>query len=84
MASEDDFKQAMHAAGVDPPPDLLADGALHRYSSGGDRSKNSWYILFADDPAASGVRVTLVTFSEPTPVSSALNLVLAPADKAVP
>ena len=48
----DDFKQAMQAAGIDPPPDLLADGALHRYSSGGDRSKNSWYILFADDPAA--------------------------------
>lgn len=52
MASEDDFKQAMQAAGVDPPPDLVADGTLHRYSSGGDRSKNSWYILFADDPAA--------------------------------
>ncbi|MGD9686330.1 MAG: hypothetical protein AB7U43_05080, partial [Desulfobacter sp.] len=52
MASEDDFKQAMHAAGVDPPAELVADGTLHRYSSGGDRSKNSWYILFADDPAA--------------------------------
>ena len=48
----DDFKQAMQAAGIDPPAELLADGTLQRYSSGGDRSKNSWYILFADDPAA--------------------------------
>lgn len=48
----DDFKQAMQTAGIDPPDDLQADGTLHRYGSGGDRSKNSWYILFADDPAA--------------------------------
>lgn len=48
----DDFRQAMRAAGIDPPAELLADGTLQRYSSGGDRSKNSWYILFADDPAA--------------------------------
>ncbi len=48
----DDFRQAMQTAGIDPPADLIADGALHRFSTGGDRSKNSWYILFADDPAA--------------------------------
>ncbi len=48
----DDFRQAMLTAEIDPPIDLLADGALHRFSSSGDRSKNCWYILFADDPAA--------------------------------
>lgn len=48
----DDFRQAMLTAGIDPPAELLADGALHRFSSSGDRSKNCWYILFADDPAA--------------------------------
>jgi len=48
----DDFKHGMQAAEVDPPADLQADGVLYRYGSGGDRSKNSWCILFADDPAA--------------------------------
>lgn len=43
------FRIAMQTAGLDPPSELLADGALHRYASGGDRSKNSWYILFGDD-----------------------------------
>lgn len=52
MQNLDDFRQAMQAAGIDPPAELLADGALHRFSSGGDRSKNCWYILFADEPAA--------------------------------
>lgn len=52
MSQEDDFRQAMQADGIDPPAELLADGALHRFSSTGDRSKNCWYILFADDPAA--------------------------------
>lgn len=48
----DDFRQAMQAAGIDPPAELLADGVMHRFSSGGDRSKNCWYVLFADEPAA--------------------------------
>lgn len=48
----DSFRQAMQAAGIEPPAELIPDGALHRFSSGGDHSKNSWYALFSDEPAA--------------------------------
>lgn len=52
MQNFDDFRQAMQAAGIDPPSEMLAEGVMHRFSSGGDRSKNCWYILFSDEPAA--------------------------------
>ena len=54
MAIEDDFKQAMQAAGVEPGASVVADGALHRFQVEGDRpgSKNGWYVLHGDDPAA--------------------------------
>lgn len=48
------FTKAMQSAGLDPPPEILADGSLHRFSVPGDkaRSDNGWYLLHADDPAA--------------------------------
>ena len=54
MAIEDDFKQAMQAAGVEPGASVVADGTLHRFQVEGDRpgSKNGWYVLHGDDPAA--------------------------------
>lgn len=54
MAIEDDFKQAMQAAGVEPGASVVADGTLHRFQVAGDRpgSKNGWYVLHGDDPAA--------------------------------
>jgi phage/plasmid primase-like uncharacterized protein len=48
------FREAMRAAGIAPPADLTADGALQRFHVGGDRrgSLNGWYVLHADAPAA--------------------------------
>jgi putative DNA primase/helicase len=41
-------------AGVTPPPDIVADGKIHRFDIEGDkpRTKNGWYTLFPDDPPA--------------------------------
>lgn len=48
------FKQAMQTAGIETDASILADGNLHRFHVAGDRSgsKNGWYVLHADDPAA--------------------------------
>jgi putative DNA primase/helicase len=53
MSFLEGFIEAMQAAGIVPPSDLLADGELHRFSSdGSSRKKNGWYVLFGEDPAA--------------------------------
>ena len=45
----DAFTQAIAAAGLAPPNTVIADGALHRFSSSGRRNDNSgWYCLFDD------------------------------------
>jgi len=51
---EQQFRQAMQAAGIETDAAIIADGTLHRFHVVGDRkgSKNGWYVLFADDPAA--------------------------------
>jgi putative DNA primase/helicase len=43
----------MTHAGLTPPPDIIADGKIHRFDIEGDkpRTKNGWYVLF-DDPSA--------------------------------
>jgi putative DNA primase/helicase len=48
------FKQAMQNAGIEPPPEIIADNCLHRFTVAGDRikSKNGWYVFYADDPVA--------------------------------
>lgn len=50
----DQFRQAMDHAGIAAPDEIIADGALHRFTIPGDkaRSGNGWYVLHADDPAA--------------------------------
>jgi putative DNA primase/helicase len=54
MDHKKNFKQAMHSVGIEIEAAILADGTLHRFHVMGDRagSKNGWYILHADDPAA--------------------------------
>lgn len=54
MSSEETFKQAMQAAGIETDAAIQADGILHRFHVAGDRSgsKNGWYVLHADDPEA--------------------------------
>lgn len=47
------FKTAMQTAGIEPPADVIADGKLHRFHSGGKtKNKNGWYVFYADDPAS--------------------------------
>lgn len=50
---EQQFQQAIAAAGLTPPDDVIGDGRLHRFSSNGKpRNKNGWYVLHLDGVAA--------------------------------
>lgn len=46
------FRQAMQNAGLEPPAEIIPDGKLNRFSMGNDKSKNSWYAFYSDEPAA--------------------------------
>lgn len=54
MEIEKTFRQAMQTAGIETDAAIIADGTLQRFHVAGDRSgsKNGWYVLHADDPAA--------------------------------
>jgi len=43
-----EFKNAMQAAGITPPENIIADGNIHRFHIKGDKygTTNGWYILF--------------------------------------
>lgn len=49
-----EFRQAAAGYGLDLPAEIIADGALHRFTVPGDRAKsnNGWYVLHPDTPAA--------------------------------
>lgn len=42
------FKAAMHAAGLEPPDVIEADGHLHRFKVDGDHNRNCWYVFYPD------------------------------------
>ena len=43
------FKLAIAAAGLTPPDNIIADSAIHRFSTNGRRSDDSgWYMLHTD------------------------------------
>ena len=47
------FRQAIAAAGLTPPDEIIADGAIHRYSTNGRRGDDSgWYVFHADGIAS--------------------------------
>ena len=49
----DQFRQAIAAAGLTPPTEIIDDGVIHRFSSGGKPThKNGWYMLHTDGIAA--------------------------------
>lgn len=50
-ATIENFKQAMRSAGIEPPPEIIADGKLHRFTVADDkpRSENGWYIFHNGD-----------------------------------
>jgi len=44
---------AMLAAGINPPPNIMIDGNLHRFSTKGrSRDNSGWYVAFPDEPVA--------------------------------
>ncbi len=49
----DQFKQAIAAAGLTPPTEIIGDGEIHRFrASGKPGHKSGWYILHTDGIAA--------------------------------
>ena len=49
----DAFRDAIAAAGLTPPHDIIDDGKTHRFSSNGNpHKKNGWYRLHGDDRPA--------------------------------
>lgn len=47
------MRNAMMAAGIEPPAELIPDGTVRRFDVPGDKPKsgNGWYVLFSDPPA---------------------------------
>lgn len=49
MTIETAFADAIRAAGLPVPDEIVADGELHRFKTGGrGPSRNGWYVLHAD------------------------------------
>ena len=47
------FRQAIAAAGLTPPTEIIDDGVIHRFSTSGKPThKNGWYMLHTDGIAA--------------------------------
>jgi len=55
MSNVEQFREAIRAAGLEPPEVIEADGKLHRFSSNGRRGDSAgWYVLHCDGiPAGS-------------------------------
>lgn len=50
---EGKFRTAIERAGLIPPPTIIADRMLHRFSSNGDPGDDSgWYVFFDDGSPA--------------------------------
>ena len=52
MSAADSFRAAILRAGLGYAGPIEADGKLRRFRAGDDKSKNSWYVLFAGPPMA--------------------------------
>lgn len=47
--AEEEFRDAIAAAGIQPPPEVIADGRIHRFSSSARRGDDAgWYVLHLD------------------------------------
>jgi putative DNA primase/helicase len=77
----DQFRQAIATAGLEPPTEIVNDGAIHRFSTSGKRSDDSgWYSLHTDGiPAGSfgcwrkGLQSTWCAKSENTMTTAELD-----------
>lgn len=45
---DEQARDAMRAAGIEPPRELIFDGKVHRFATDKRREKTGWYILFPD------------------------------------
>ena len=56
----------MSNAGIEPPVEIIADSALHRFTVSGDkaRSENGWYVFHDDDLPAGAFGCWKRTISE--------------------
>lgn len=53
MTIERQFQQAISAAGLPPPDEVIGDGHIHRFSTNGKpRDESGWYVLHLDGVAA--------------------------------
>jgi len=53
MSEIEQFRQSIVDAGLEAPMEIIADGAIHRFSSNGKRGDMAgWYCLFLDGVAA--------------------------------
>jgi phage/plasmid primase-like uncharacterized protein len=53
MDAMDQFRAAIRASGLTPPDHIVADGAIHRFSTNGKRSDDAgWYVLHEDSVPA--------------------------------
>jgi putative DNA primase/helicase len=43
---EEDFREAMHRAGIDFRDRILADGSIHRFPTDKKGDKDGWYVLY--------------------------------------
>jgi putative DNA primase/helicase len=46
VSATENFRAAMRAAGLEFAGEIFADCKLHRFKAGGDKARNSWFILF--------------------------------------
>lgn len=49
------FRDAIRAAGLMPPDQIVADGKLHRFASNGSRGDDAGYYVLHDDDAPAGI-----------------------------
>jgi phage/plasmid primase-like uncharacterized protein/KaiC/GvpD/RAD55 family RecA-like ATPase len=50
---EEQLRQAMEDAGMEPPPEIALDGAIHRFNpDGAHGNKSGWYVAFPGDVPA--------------------------------
>jgi phage/plasmid primase-like uncharacterized protein len=54
MRLVNEFREAMHAAGLRAPDEIIADGQLHRFSSNGELGDDAGWYVFHDDGIPAG------------------------------
>ena len=48
------FRNVLSNAGVPHPGEIIDDGKIHRYNTGGEQGNTCWYVLYRPDPIPAG------------------------------